>query len=194
MVNLIGIAGNGIGAGKSTVAQYFLTRGYEKRPFAKLLKDSVVALDPYIWVGTHPELPLTLPCMLLSKILETQTLDEAKRDYPDLRRILQRMGTEVGRDLYHKNFWVDQTLSQLTPTSRWVIDDVRYPNEAAAIRKRKGLFIFVERPEVEESSGHTSEAYAEELKALADIRLVNDTSVEDLYEVLERCLRVVYGP
>jgi dephospho-CoA kinase len=48
MVGLIGIAGNGIGAGKSTVAEYFIQRGYERRPFAKLLKDAVVALDPII--------------------------------------------------------------------------------------------------------------------------------------------------
>lgn len=179
MIKLIGIAGNGIGAGKSTVAQFFIDKGYTRKPFAAKLKESIIALDPVI---DHENIECGVEGVRVSTVLQRMTLDEAKREYPELRRLLQYMGTEVGRKLFGENFWVDQALENLD--GHFVIDDVRYPNEAEAIHNRGGILIFVERLNVESSLGHSSEAFNDALRDMANIQLYNDGSVQDLHKKL----------
>lgn len=91
-------------------------------------------------------------------------------DYPP-RVILQKIGTEVGRSI-HENTWVKHTLDNIQgsaagreytlrddlnhkferispwadPKNKWVVTDVRFPNEAQAIREAHGLVLKVVRP------------------------------------------------
>jgi len=85
-----------------------------------------------------------------------------------VRMLLQHFGTEVGR-LIHRNFWVNALFTDYKPKvcsgvthcalagkpeipcnlcpeyPNWVITDVRFPNEAEAIRARGGFVIRVNR-------------------------------------------------
>lgn len=75
------------------------------------------------------------------------------------REFLQRLGTEAIRNQIHPNTWVNalfadykinnpkegKTYSTLDMPN-WIITDVRFPNEAKAIKDRGGLVIKVDRP------------------------------------------------
>ena len=67
---------------------------------------------------------------------------------------MQRMGTEVGRELFGETFWIDQCLPRFdslegfaTPTfgPDIVVTDVRFPNEAQRIRDLGGYVWWIER-------------------------------------------------
>jgi hypothetical protein len=81
------------------------------------------------------------------------------------RHAMQTLGTEWGRDLIHPDLWVISTMRRVSPILAVgrdvVISDVRFENEARAIRQAGGHIIEVERsigvPGGEESN-HRSEA------------------------------------
>lgn len=85
------------------------------------------------------------------------------------RLLLQLIGTECGRQIIHPNVWVNATMSSYRPYGyeegnnknvadvledihfntlnypNWLITDVRFPNEADAIKQRKGINIRLQR-------------------------------------------------
>ncbi len=75
------------------------------------------------------------------------------------RQLLQTLGTEWGRTHVHSNVWVDATLQRIDTEAPTIalITDVRFPNEAQAIRARQGVVWQVIRPDLPESDGHPSE-------------------------------------
>lgn len=71
-----------------------------------------------------------------------------------VRELLQKLGTEAIRDNIHKNAWVNALFADYVPEEKnyighgdytegempkWIITDVRFPNEAQAIKDRGGL-------------------------------------------------------
>ncbi len=78
------------------------------------------------------------------------------------RKLLQLLGTDCGRNIIHPNIWVNALFADYKqdlyiktnhPISEnldvkypnWIITDVRFPNEAQAIKDRGGIVIRVER-------------------------------------------------
>ena len=69
-----------------------------------------------------------------------------------VRELLQKLGTEAMRDGLHQNVWVNALMcdyrrpkmSEPNP-SNWIITDVRFPNELAAVNDVNGLTIRVVR-------------------------------------------------
>lgn len=85
---------------------------------------------------------------------------------PTPRKLLQLLGTECGREIIHPNIWVNALFADYKdivknvksfkeePNStkayemekpNWIITDVRFPNEAQAIKDRGGIVIRVNR-------------------------------------------------
>lgn len=62
------------------------------------------------------------------------------------RLMMQLLGTEVGRDLFHPNIWVNALFKDYTSSSKWVITDVRFPNEKVAVENYGGMTIHIVRP------------------------------------------------
>ena len=75
------------------------------------------------------------------------------------RSLMQIIGTECGRDIIHPNIWVNSLFADYRPNviapeglisedweSHWIISDMRFENEAEAVKKRGGLLIRVNRP------------------------------------------------
>ena len=59
------------------------------------------------------------------------------------------MGTEVGRDIFHKDFWVIQLENRLRfHDDPIVVTDVRFPNEINWIRSVGGKVIEIQRGKV----------------------------------------------
>lgn len=85
------------------------------------------------------------------------------------RLLLQLLGTECGRQIIHPNIWVNALFSEYNDTyraldimnlsngstqrigetleSKWIITDLRFPNEMEAVKQRNGITIRVQRPE-----------------------------------------------
>lgn len=118
------------------------------------------------------------------------------------RAIMQLLGTEVGRSI-HTDTWVKHTLSNIqsayegygfrwrndrarefvhqwtSPPVGWVITDVRFPNEAEAIRKVNGKVWKVVRPSLGISTDeHPSETSVDQI--VADLILTNQGTLADL--------------
>lgn len=78
------------------------------------------------------------------------------------RHLLQTLGTEWGREHIDKEVWcsigVDKACRARSEGKLAIIDDVRFPNEAKAIRWRGGSLVRVDRPGYEwGEDSHASE-------------------------------------
>lgn len=103
------------------------------------------------------------------------------------RHAMQTLGTEWGRDMISNDIWVRATLFEIyrefknspreRPTDRFVIEDVRFANEAKAIRLAGGHLWEVRRPGRSYDPKHPSEAG---LDVVFDQVVVNDGSRLDL--------------
>lgn len=74
------------------------------------------------------------------------------------RKLLQLIGTEIGRNIIHPNCWLNSTFSDYLPNNlanwqigserefpNWIITDMRFINEIEGIHARKGISIRVNR-------------------------------------------------
>lgn len=60
------------------------------------------------------------------------------------RMLMQMIGTEFGRDMVHPNLWVNSLMNEYK-RQKWLVTDVRFFNEAKAIKDREGILIRVNR-------------------------------------------------
>lgn len=74
-----------------------------------------------------------------------------------VRTILQRMGTEVGRDIYAEDFWLEMAFKNTQPDGFYVVTDCRFDNEAEYIQSKGGVIWEILRPSVDEGDSHASE-------------------------------------
>lgn len=157
-VGLYGYAG----AGKDTAAEYLVDEhGFTRVSFADKIREFALAVDdhvPVIVPGLGDE-PDQQTWMRLSEFLESQGHDwtEAKKNL-EVRRMLQRLGTEGGRFVLGENVWVDAALADLPP-GNLVFTDMRFPNEYEAIVHRlKGIAVRINRPGVAPVNAHASDS------------------------------------
>lgn len=164
--------------GKDTVGDILVVDyGFKKVAFADRLKALALAANPIIHANGH-----------LADIVGTEGWESAKLNWPEVRPFLQRLG-EGCRNVFGSGFWVAPALDEALEASRLhggvVITDMRYLNEAAAIRDlRNGVFrvpsatVKVTRPNVGAANDHVSER---DLKCWPfDYTLSNDGTIEDL--------------
>jgi hypothetical protein len=179
---IIGLCGYK-GTGKDTVGRYLVARyGYEQLAFADKLKKSVAALFgiPRSWVD---DFKYNVPLRVVA--VEPKSTDRQLN--LEWRTFLQRYGTEAHRDVFGNDFWVEQLEKSLPPdfiTTRYVVTDVRFENEAAWIHQKLGLVVAIKRP------GFKSDGHASEILPIYNYAIENDGTIEDLYtkvdEFMER--------
>jgi hypothetical protein len=147
--HLIGLSGYAR-SGKDTVASFLCTEaGYQRVAFADALREVALDLDPTI------DAPSAGRPIALRRLIDVYGWEYAKDAWPDVRRLLQRLGTEVGRRHFGTNVWVDLAMRKVDgPT---VFTDCRFPNEADAIRASGGAVWRIERPGFGPVNDHPSE-------------------------------------
>ena len=146
-MKLIGIVGF-IGSGKDTVAKEFCKLGCVQDSFAAPLKDVCSAI-----FGWNRE------------AIEGETVESREfRETPDIywtrktgidnftpRLALQLMGTDVMRNHFHEDIWIDSLEYRLRAKAEKrcvVVSDARFTNELDLIKKLGGHIIWVQRGEL----------------------------------------------
>ena len=161
MGRLVGISGK-VGSGKTTAAEALIENGWVRVKMAGPLKDmlrSIGLTDDHI-EGNLKEVPCDLLC--------GQTP----------RHAMITLGTEWGRKQIGSDLWASVAAERirlaLGAGFSVVVDDVRFENEAAVIRKLGGVVVRIIRPDTREIQ-HESEAGVE-----PDFIQSNSGTTEDL--------------
>lgn len=170
---IIGLSGYAQ-SGKNTVAGILIgLHKYQNRAYADAIRDAVYSLNPVIKEG-----------FTVQSIVNAYGWENSKVTFPEIRRLLQVMGTEVGRSMFGENVWVDKAMEGLEITDRIVFTDVRFPNEALAIKQMMGEVWRIERPGVLAVNTHVSEHALDTWNFDAVIQ--NSEGVDGLIRKVER--------
>lgn len=160
---VVGLAGYAR-AGKDTAGAYLVEHyGFQRVSFADPLRAVLLATDPLVPVrgpGPHARCAGPTKTVRLSKLVAEKGWEGAKTEWPEhpasVRQLLQRLGTEGGRNVIDQDVWVNAALRKLKPAGAYVFTDVRFPNEADAIA-RLGKTVRVLRPGTGPVNDHPSE-------------------------------------
>jgi hypothetical protein len=175
-VTVVGVSGYAR-SGKDTIADYLVEHyGYEKVSFSTPMKEAMYRLNPRITVNEVVNTALRVG-------VDVYDWEGLKERSPDIRGLLQRFGTEVGREMFGEDFWVDYALNSIVDGTKVVIADVRYPNEANAIKALGGKVFRVERDGVGPANEHASENALEGYEF--DGTIHNWGTIEGLYSDVE---------
>jgi len=101
------------------------------------------------------------------------------------RQLLQKLGTEWGRELINPDVWL--ILAQGALHNRgagMVVTDVRFENEAQWVRKNRGTIIHLERKAAPSINPHKSEAGLQ--RQPEDITVYNDMDLESLQHAVSK--------
>jgi hypothetical protein len=108
------------------------------------------------------------------------------------RRLLQTLGTDWGRNMIHEEIWVMATMQRIeaSPEFDYCLTDVRFPNEAAAIKARGGVVWRVVRPGFGVLDGETSSHESERgiPDEYVDDEIVNEGGIRDLQYAVDTAI------
>jgi hypothetical protein len=163
---IIGLSGYAQ-SGKDTVAELLcLNYGYTRMSFAQPMRDAIYTLNPIVFNLNSR----------VADLVDEYGWDVAKAN-PEVRRLLQVFGTDVGRKQFGDNFWVQQAFDKLEGT-KVVFSDVRFPNEANEIIQYGGQVWRVNRHNHAPVNTHKSE-HAMDMFMFKHV-LYNDGTLDDL--------------
>lgn len=98
---------------------------------------------------SHP-IPQTRNAVILQDIM--------KLSIETPRQLLQRIGTEIVRQHFGEDYWVDCLYKTLNPNTNYVIDDQRFKSEFNFFKKIGAIQVMIIRPYYQEHiSNHSSE-------------------------------------
>jgi len=176
---LIGLTGKA-GVGKDTAGHYFnRNHGFELYALSWPIKAGIEAmfnLSSDVWTREHKETPI--PWLGKSP-----------------RELAQTLGTEWGRKLVRQDVWVRTMLHRWSTVltmepPRMCVMDVRFDDEAEAIKHHSGWIIRIVRPGVLPVANHASEAGIDD--KYVDLTILNGGTPRDLedsvYEIMERLI------
>lgn len=173
---VVGIAGHAQ-HGKDTAAAVLIQEaGYTRIGLADAVRELVLAVDPLLYGGIR-----------LAVLVRQAGWEEAKK-VPEVRRLLQAAGTEGVRQVIGEDAWIRALKRKIDAAEGpVVVPDVRFANEADALRNWGGLLIRVRRLNEDGSvfdNGlgllHPSEAQVDGLRVHHAIDACSVTELESL--------------
>jgi hypothetical protein len=162
-MKLVGISGKKR-SGKNTIAEYLgRAYGFKEAAYADPLKTAARAIFGLTPAHTDGELKeIVIPRWGLSP-----------------RQIMQRLGTEAMRGTFGEDVWIKSLFARIEGEARVVVSDVRFPNEADAVREDGGIVVRVERPGLVSTDDHPSETALDGYEF--DVVLLNAGTIGGLY-------------
>lgn len=179
-VQAIGLSGYAR-SGKDTVGEFLIANhGFKRVSFADPMREALELLNPSIefhgyWTN-------------LQTALGAVGWEQLKSESSEIRPLLQRFGTEVGREMFGQNFWVDLAISRIPDGSKVVFTDVRFPNEADAVSVLGGEVWRIERPGTKAANAHISETALDSYGF--DLIIWNDADLSHLYATVEAQMEI----
>lgn len=163
------------GSGKDTVAAHLMQHRIPIYPtsFAKPLKEA---------------------CEILFGLNERQLHGSLKDEMDPYwgmtpRKILQRVGTECFRNSFGDDIWIKILKRNIFNSScDCVITDVRFKNEAEAIKSWGGILWRIDRPNRPIVESHVSETELDNWNGWDKI-VVNDGTKEQLFEKVDQLMK-----
>lgn len=195
-------------SGKDTIAQYLVKHhGYARVGLADAVKEMALILNPIVHAEADTEydygyggevvaIPAAKP-VYLDTVIREMGWEDAKDRFPEVRRILQTLGTDVIRNNFGTSAWIDIMLRKAEELNARgvpvVVPDVRFPDEANVFRHTiNDRLIRVARDDPRFiQDDHESEQYADTIPV--DFEIDNNGSLEDLREEIEAVIRRVRG-
>lgn len=184
---IIGLCGKA-GSGKSTAGQWFI-REFDAVPvsFAAPLKrmaQKIYSLTDAQLYGTQAEKEAVDP-----------------RYGKSARQLLQFLGTDVCRDILGEDIWIRAALEDVdrfrkaTPVGKpliFVFEDLRFPNEARALKLRGGKIIKLVCPDrsSEADESHPSEKLVDQIDADVTITSRRSPGSVDLLSQLDKAIHL----
>src|SRR5690606_36346680 len=129
-----------MGTGKTSGAKYLeQVHGFKRLSFADPVKELSADILNFAILFFRSKMNL-----YTYEFWSKERIEEEKVK-PQVRKLIQLVGTEIGRELVaHENIWVHMLLSE-ADGDRIVVDDCRFPNEVDALRKAGFKIIRLER-------------------------------------------------
>lgn len=206
MTRIVGIGGK-LASGKDAVSDHLVeNHGWLKLGMSDALADALYTLNPWIPTGIDLNKPTWKQRLahLIGRGKDEFTAVERYQDYfnqygyvrvkenDEVRRLLQILGTEVGRKQISESIWTDIMERKVREGVAAgypgvIVTGVRFPNEIEAISDNLGGELWwVSRPSLAAGSnaGHASENSVN--AADFDTTIVNDGSLLDLYAKVDR--------
>ena len=175
---LLGFCGYATSGKDAAVSALCTGHGFVRVAFADALRDVLYDLDPVVGVvndGGYER---------VATLVDRWGWDQAKQ-VPEVRQLLQRLGVAV-RDHVNQDAWVTAAFDRAEGAERLAVSDVRFPNEAEAIKARGGHIVRVMRPGVTALNSHVSEHALDEWPE--DFQLYNDRTLGDLGAEVDQLL------
>ena len=161
--------------------------GFHVSGFADPMRTQAAAIDPVVGYEGGALVRYT-------QALLRYGYDGAKVRFPELRRFLQRWGTEGGRDIYGLDCWIQRwqadngvrTVGGVFSFDHplMAISDVRFANEAGQIRAMGGHIVAIHRDGVAAANGHVSETELGSIRS--DFHVENSGTVSELQRVIDQ--------
>lgn len=184
---IIILVGGRLTAGKDVFADRLVAaHGFVKLGMSDTLAEALYRLNPYLSTGARYQ-----------ELVDRHGYVQAKTN-SEVRRLLQVLGTEVGRELLGKNIWVNAVQARILEqfaagNTKIVITGARFPNELAIAQTNFNVFnppiitsVWVDRPSLPAADGHSSEGSV----TAGDFEyvLVNSGTLEELEIASDRIL------
>jgi hypothetical protein len=178
-------------SGKDTFASMLVEEGgFRRLAFADPLKEAALRLDPIVGRPALPDQLAPSSDVRLSQAIERLGWERAKDSIPEVRRILQYLGTDAIRYI-DDGFWLREGLRRASEAASEgipaVFTDCRFPNEADGVRERGGTIVRIVRPGVDTADEHPSEKALDHY--VADLTIRNDFDVAYLEDAARILLR-----
>ena len=198
-------------SGKDTAAQALVDRGWTRMAFADPLKEMSMKLrGVWVQVPAGVELDAVIPSVgggLLGRgggfaqyhyVVDALGMEQAKELIPDVRTLLQSLGTDCVRGTFGGEAWVDlmkrQVRRGLADGKSIVLTDVRFDEEFDLVQLLGGVTIGIWRGDFDslcdalddegEHEGvgtHVSETNVYHLLDRCDYVVCNNGSIEELH-------------
>lgn len=169
-------------AGKDTMADFLVEEaGFIKVAFADKLREMLYALNPIV-SGEHWYVHF-------QDVIDEFGWDGYKETPfgPEMRRLLQRLGTEAGREVMWDTIWIDAAFAGIDDDASVVVSDARFFNEFDAIRERGGRIFRIERKGVGPTNNHPSEMEAVDYPHFDHV-FNNDGTVDEFKQQIRELL------
>jgi hypothetical protein len=194
--SLVGLGGYAQ-TGKDTIADYLAKEyGWVKTYMSRPLETALLKMNPWVLVvpanWVFSAYPKCLAYTAYTRYSELHELVgyEASKSCLDVRDYLQKLGTEIGREMCDPDVWARYAFREVDkymPHTSVAITGIRFPNELVWVKKREGVLVWVDRPGFGPVNAHASD------KTLSpdqfDIRVPNDGTPDDLFVAIDRLVR-----